>query len=238
MPAMTAPRSKLLTFAKLMRLPNVFTAIADPLAGWFAIGGGPPGWQLPLIVGASACFYTAGVVFNDCFDTVLDARERPERPLPSGAVSQRAAWTLATSLMATGLVFAALAGWFAIGIGVFLAGMIFFYNAWASRITSLRPLVLGTCRFANFLLGMRCAPPRLWWMPAVLGAYAGTITFLSRHESGNAALQATIKRLLLGIIVVDAVIVLASPYGDWMGALLVASLLIPAIALSKLLAMT
>jgi 4-hydroxybenzoate polyprenyltransferase len=229
-------RSKLLAYAQLMRLPNVFTAVADPLAGWFVVGGGDPAWQLALLTGASACLYTSGVVFNDVFDFDLDCVERPERPLPSGAISRRAGWTLATVLMITGLVLAALAGKFALGIGVFLAAMIFFYNAWARRIATLRPLVLGSCRFANFLLGMRYAPPQLWWMPAVLGAYAGTITFLSRHEADNPGLQRAIKWLLLGIIVVDAALVAAR--GDWIGAAIVLTLIIPAMALGKMFAMT
>lgn len=233
---MPDPRSKLLAYAQLMRLPNVFTAVADPLAGWFVVGGGDPAWQLALLTGASACLYTSGVVFNDVFDFDLDCVERPERPLPSGAISRRVGSTLASALMAAGLALAALAGRFAFGIGIFLAAMIFFYNAWAKRIATLRPLVLGSCRFANFLLGMRFAPPQLWWMPAVLGAYAGTITFLSQHEADNLGLQRTIKWLLLGIILVDATLVAAR--GDWLGALIVLTLIVPAMALGKMFAMT
>lgn len=235
-PPMPAVRSKLLACAQLMRLPNAFTAVADPLAGWFVVGGAERSWQLALLAGASACLYTSGVVFNDCFDYELDCRERPERPLPNGAISRPAGWTIAVSLMIAGLVLAACAGKSAFGIGVFLAAMIFFYNAWARRFAALRPLVLGSCRFASFLLGMRDAPPQLWWMPAVLGAYAGAITFLSRHEADNPGLQRTIKWLLLGIIVVDAALVAAR--GDWIGALIVLSLLVPALALGRFLAMT
>lgn len=189
-------------------------------------------------MGASACFYTSGIVFNDCFDYVLDSLERPERPLPSGAVTLKTAWLLGSALMIAALALAALAGPVPFGVGVFLGAMIFFYNAWARRFAVLRPLVLGTCRFANFLLGMRCLPVRMWWMPAAVGIYAGIITFLSRREANNPALQQIIKRLLLGIIVVDAVVVMFSPFGDWIGALLVLSLLVPALVLGRVFAMT
>jgi 4-hydroxybenzoate polyprenyltransferase len=235
---MATERPKLLAYARLVRLPNAVTAMADPLAGWFAVGGGAPGWHLPLLVAASACFYTSGVVFNDCADYELDCVERPERPLPSGAVSPKIAWMLGAVLMLAGLVLAGLVGPVPFGVGLFLGAMITFYNAWARRFTTLRPLVMGTCRFASFLLGMRCFPLGLAWMPSLLGLYAGSITFLSTHEAGNAALQRTIKRMLLGIIVVDAIIVLLSPFGDWAGALLVLSLLIPALAMGKVFAMT
>jgi len=207
--------------------------MADPLAGWFAIGGGVPAWKLPLLVVASACLYTSGIVFNDLFDYDLDCVEHPERPLPSGAVSLKTAWVLGVALMIVGLALAGIAGPVPLGIAVFLAGMIFFYNAWARRIAALRPLVLGSSRFANFLLGMRCFPLRLSWMPAVLGVYAGLITFLSTYEAGNPTLQRIIRQMLLGIIVVDAIIVLLSPFGDWVGVLLVLSLLVPAFVLGK-----
>jgi 4-hydroxybenzoate polyprenyltransferase len=235
---MTNQRPKFLVYAQLLRLPNAFAAMADPLAGWFAVGGGVPAWQLPLLVGASACFYTSGIVFNDCFDYQLDSIERPERPLPSGAVSLKTAWLLGSALMIAALALAALVGPVPLGVGTFLGSMIVFYNAWARRFAVLRPLVLGTCRFANFLLGMRCLPVRMWWMPATLGVYAGIITFLSHREADNPALQQIIKRLLSGVIVVDAIVVLLSPFGDSIGALLVLSLLVPTIVLDRVLATT
>src|ERR1051326_562728 len=105
---MATARPKFLAYARLVRLPNAFTAMADPLAGWFAGGGGAPGWHLPLLVTASACFYTSGVVFNDCVDYELDCVERPERPLPSGAVSRKIAWVLGAVLMLAGLLLAGL----------------------------------------------------------------------------------------------------------------------------------
>jgi 4-hydroxybenzoate polyprenyltransferase len=235
---MTSTRPKFLAFCQLLRLPNVFTAMADPLAGWFAVGGGAPAWELPLLVVASACFYTSGLVFNDCFDYELDCVERPERPLPRGAVSRKAAWTLGVALMVIGLGLAGLAGPVPFGVGIFLGAMILFYNAWARHFAVLRGLVLGACRFANFLFGMRCLPLRLTWMPAVIAVYTASITLLSMHEAGNPALRRIIKRMLLGIIVVDAAIVLLSPFGDPVGALLVLSLLVPAVVLGRAFAMT
>jgi len=229
--------SKLLAYGRLLRLPTVFTAIADPLAGWFLVGGGSPAWPLALLAGTSACLYTAGIVFNDCFDYRLDCREHPERPLPSGAISLRAAATLGAALMLVGLGLAMLAGAVAFGIASFIAAMVFFYNAWAQRFPLLGPLALGTCRFANFLLGMRCCPPRLWLAPAALGVYVTMLAVIAQREVERPAGRVTVKRLWLGIIVLDAVAV-AVGRGDWVGALLVLSLLVPAIALSQTAAMT
>src|SRR5437867_5612120 len=135
-------RSKLLAYAQLLRLPDVFTAAADPIAGWFVVGGGGQPWQLAALAGAGACLYTAGIVFNDCFDYALDGRERPERPLPSGAISRRTAALLGAALMTAGLALAMSVGVVAFGIAAFLAIMIFFYNAWSKHFLVLGPLTM------------------------------------------------------------------------------------------------
>lgn len=234
---MSLPRTKLIAYTQLMRLPNLFTAAADPLAGWLVIGGSDPTWQLVPMVGASVCLYTSGIVFNDCFDYELDCLERPERPLPSGAILRKTAWMLGAVLMVAGLALAALVGGVALGIALFLSAMIFFYNAWAKRIFLLGPLAIGACRFANFLLGMRSMPVGARsWMPVALGCYVVAVTFLARREVEDVALQSIVKRLLLGIIVLDAAFV--ATRGDWLGAALVLSLLVPAVVLAKLIPMT
>ncbi len=233
---MRQPRTRLLAYAQLMRLPNLFTAAADPLAGWLVVGGGSPSWHLLLLVGTSVCLYTAGMIYNDWFDLAVDRVERPQRPLPSGAIRPRRAAVLATVLMISGLGLAALAGDYAFGIALFLAAMIFFYNSWAKRFVSLGPLVMGCCRFANFFLGMRFAPPRLWWMPALLGVYVVVLSLVARSEVVKPQVRPVVRQLLLGIILVDAGLVLSQ--GDVIGALLVAGLMIPALALSRLFAMT
>ncbi len=48
-------------------------------------------WLLAPLVAASTLLYASGVVLNDVFDLRRDARERPERPLPSRRVSLPAA---------------------------------------------------------------------------------------------------------------------------------------------------
>src|SRR5260221_2691316 len=125
---MSTPLLKFMKYTQLIRLANVFTAVADPLAGWFAVGGGNPPTQLLFLVGASACLYTSGIVFNDCFDYDIDMLERPNRPLPSGVITCRTAWTLAASLMTLGLALAALAGKLPGVVALFFAGAIFVFK--------------------------------------------------------------------------------------------------------------
>ena len=99
-------------YLELLRLPNVFTAMADVVMGFFfvvVVNVPVDAARLGLLVGASSLLYCAGMVLNDVFDFDLDARERPERPLPSGRISRPAAARLGWGLLATGVVLGVLA---------------------------------------------------------------------------------------------------------------------------------
>src|SRR5215218_3456136 len=99
-----------------MRPANIVTAVADILAG-IAIAGNAAHANLfqqntaavLLLVFSTIGLYGGGVVFNDVFDADLDAVERPERPIPSGLISRKAATLLALLLLIIGIVAAAFA---------------------------------------------------------------------------------------------------------------------------------
>ena len=75
-------------YLQLLRLPNVFTAMADMLLGFLFTHQTLEPWpQFVLLLGSSSLLYLAGMVLNDYFDRDQDARERPLRPIPSGRVS-------------------------------------------------------------------------------------------------------------------------------------------------------
>src|SRR5262245_28722487 len=79
--------NRLLPYAQLVRLPNVFTALADIALGALVTAALPAHWPaFVLLLLASACLYSAGMVWNDYFDLEQDRRERPFRPLPSGRI--------------------------------------------------------------------------------------------------------------------------------------------------------
>src|SRR5690242_2306567 len=96
-------------YLQLVRLPNVFTAAADSLAGWLLVRGTfeTPGRWLPLLA-ASMAIYAAGIALNDVFDLATDLKERPDRPLPSGQVSRSFAVSLGAILLLLGPALAAL----------------------------------------------------------------------------------------------------------------------------------
>jgi hypothetical protein len=186
-------------YAQLVRLPNLFTALADICLGWLAaLAAGAPGTRWPsfaLLMCASACLYSAGMVWNDFFDLEQDRRERPFRPLPSGRVPRRSAAFLGTALLLGGLGFAALAGWFdaaassrAWCLSGLLVVAILLYDAWLKR-TWLGPLAMGCCRFLNVLLGLTIADETsLSWaariyVAGVVGLYIVGVTWFARTEA-------------------------------------------------------
>src|SRR6266404_2937808 len=106
-------RSSPRAYAQLLRLPNVFTALADICLGWLgALAAGVPGTRWPsfaCLLFASASLYSAGMVWNDFFDIEQDRRERPFRPLPSGRIVPSQAARIGLALFGTGLFFGFLA---------------------------------------------------------------------------------------------------------------------------------
>ena len=81
---------------RLLRLPNLFTAPGDSLAGYFLasafIGNKTVSlWTIVLLAVTSVFIYAFGVVMNDLVDYKEDCINRPERPLPSGKISRQRA---------------------------------------------------------------------------------------------------------------------------------------------------
>src|SRR5262249_11279861 len=104
--------SRLRTYAQLIRLPNVFTAIADIALGALVARALPERWlPFSLLAFTSAFLYGAGMVWNDFFDIEQDRKERPFRPIPSGRISRETAALFGAALLAGGLLFALIAAW-------------------------------------------------------------------------------------------------------------------------------
>src|SRR5687768_4648371 len=107
-----ADQSRTLAWWQLLRAANVFTAASNVIAGFLIV---QHAWQpadaLAALIAASACLYLAGMVLNDVYDAELDARERPERPIPSGRIDRRTASSAAWALLTAGLLLSWLAAW-------------------------------------------------------------------------------------------------------------------------------
>src|SRR6266478_6117111 len=108
---MTAvPRTRLRAWFQLLRPPNLFTVPGDPLMGYLLANPSDLDWSLAWAVLASLCLYCAGLLMNDLADQAEDRRERPARPLPSGAVRPGPVWGATALLGGAGLLAAWVAG--------------------------------------------------------------------------------------------------------------------------------
>jgi 4-hydroxybenzoate polyprenyltransferase len=216
-----------------VRLPNVFTALADIGLGMLTVSAFDPeavgwwrGWLFLMM--ASACLYSAGMVWNDFFDVVQDRRERPFRPLPSGRVTIGEAAFLGTFLLIFGVYYAAFAGTSTTSVapdlvGVFLpydagtpptfvalglAGAILLYDGLLKK-TWAGPLGMGLCRFLNVLLGLSPAEASVipWstriYLATVVGIYIVGVTWFARTEarsSSRPALAMAACVMLTGLV--------------------------------------
>jgi 4-hydroxybenzoate polyprenyltransferase len=154
------------------------------LAGFAVAGRGNPR-ALPWLLGATMCLYAGGVVLNDVFDLEIDRRERPERPLPSGRVSLRAAAALGATLLLAGVGLAFGAGRGAGAVALATALCILLYDAWGKRHTWTGPINMGLCRAGNLMLGVAAVPGGLaaaWPLGGLPLVYITAVTAVSRGE--------------------------------------------------------
>jgi 4-hydroxybenzoate polyprenyltransferase len=221
--------ASLLAWVRLLRLPNHATAVADVLAGYLIVSQTRAiDWPAPALwwaILASLGFYAAGMVLNDVFDLALDREERPGRPLPSGQIGVRTAAAAGNILMAVGSVaacataFAAQSPWPAL-VGALLTAAVWIYNRHA-KATSMGPLVMGSCRGLNWLLGMAAAGgphlPHQWLLPIGMGVYVMGITVYARdeaEESRGETLAAGTIIMLIGLATAGLSPWLAARAGD------------------------
>ncbi|HTU16570.1 MAG TPA: UbiA family prenyltransferase [Gemmataceae bacterium] len=199
--------SDLRAYAQLTRLPNLPTALADICLGALAAGALPQhALAFAALLPASACLYSAGMVWNDYFDQEQDRRERPFRPLPSGRVAPREAVWLGISLFAAGTLLALLAGRTSLLIALCLMGAILAYDGWLKR-TWAGPLAMGTCRFLNVLLGVSACGsllgPRGAHLALIVGLYIVGVTWFARTEarlSNQNALRGAAAVMLVSLL--------------------------------------
>jgi 4-hydroxybenzoate polyprenyltransferase len=186
--------ARALAYARLLRLPNVFTALADIGLGIFAAGLSVSWVAAALISVASAALYCGGMVWNDYFDLDQDRHERPFRPLPSGEITPGGAARLGTVLLAAGWLCAAVTGRFSVPfdpepaiIAALLVAAILLYDRWLKR-SLVGPVGMGSCRFLNVLLGCSIAGAVIpcglrIHLAAVVGLYIVGVTWFARAEA-------------------------------------------------------
>ena len=224
----TEPKFSWLAWAQLVRLPTVFTILADVGAAFLLVAHGPyPLGRFICILIAGVALYWAGMILNDVFDVEKDRQERPNRPLPAGLVSIKSASRAGWGLLFFGVVAAATSGylpgelqngvsvpnsWLPGAVSVALAVMIVAYDGPLKK-TPVAPFAMGTCRFLSFLLGASVClmvangmtfPKHLIAIALGFGIYVAGITSIARNEAiggRSASLNSGMVLLIVGIVI-------------------------------------
>jgi len=145
---------KLIAYFQLSRPLNVLITFASiPVACWIA-GGTAYSWFYILLAGMTGALVAAGAnAINDVFDIDIDRINRPERPLPRGALTQQDArrmW-LIVSVMALGINL--FLNSIALLIVVFSIALLYFYSARLKRTVLAGNLVIGLMTGMAFIYG-------------------------------------------------------------------------------------
>ena len=185
-------------WGSLMRLPNLLSACGDAIAGLIFAAAithtsfSNIGYVILFAIGIpSICFYAAGMIHNDLCDVKEDLLQRPERPLPSGAISVPAAKLGMCLLFATGLSLVYVFSWHlnsqmrpvftALGLIV----CIFLYNGVLKQYSFIGSVSMGTCRALNLLLGVSYIMPfsiEHYIIAFCLLIYIVSITAMAKEE--------------------------------------------------------
>jgi UbiA prenyltransferase family len=179
---------------RLGRVSNLPTVWTNTLTGMVLAGGALAGpATLPLLI-ALSLFYVGGMYLNDAFDAKVDAIERPERPIPSGAIGARTVFAAGFAMLAAGSL---LLFWTGFGLpggtgpwsglcGVALGGAIVLYD-WHHKDNPLSPALMGLCRVLVYLaagLAFTVPPPAVLWLAALLLlCYLIGLTYVAKQEN-------------------------------------------------------
>lgn len=183
------------TALKLGRVSNLPTVWSNVLAA-LVIAGGVPSIATVVLLGLSASLlYVGGMYLNDAFDAELDAKERPERPIPAGEVSKGTVQTLGFGMLAAGV---AGVGVHAVtfGTGTYAAvlaaaatvALIVIYDLW-HKGNPIGPAIMGLCRVGVYALSALSVAPSLsepvLWGGGLLLLYVLGLTYVAKHENSG-----------------------------------------------------
>lgn len=202
------------TALKLARVSNLPTVWSNVIAASALAGGAP--WLTIVATGAGmSLLYTGGMFLNDAFDRDIDARERAERPIPSGEAPPNLVFACGFAFLAAGVALLALQSPRAGVAGLVLAGVIVLYDL-HHKGNPLSPLLMGACR-ALVYIGAAATLLRPVWTPVLLGAVA---LFLYVSGLTLAAKQERLDRVSNGwpflLIAAPLLLAVAIPLSSWM----------------------
>lgn len=204
-PASKPRVSPWLLLGRVSNLPTVWSntlaGIALAIAAQTAAGVAMPApsrMHVLLLALGLSLLYVGGMYLNDAFDRGFDALHRPERPIPSGAVSARAVLTLGFGMLGGGVALSAYAG--------FARTSAFSGALWAAALAiviviydlhhkgnPLSPVLMGLCRVLVYvtaaLATFAAYSPALAIACIALLGYLIGLTFIAKHETSGSIVR-------------------------------------------------
>ncbi len=114
---------------KLSRPMSTLTGVLAVLLGGYVAGTGA--WDMIALAALATLFVSAAAnAWNDYRDVEIDRINQPQRPLPSGMVSVRAALIFSVTLAALSILLAALISPLALAIAVASNILLYVYSVW------------------------------------------------------------------------------------------------------------
>jgi 4-hydroxybenzoate polyprenyltransferase len=179
------------TLLVLGRISNLPTVWSNCLAGWI-LGGSGSALRFILLCAGASLLYIGGMYLNDAFDAQFDQQHRRERPIPSGAISERTVWQLGFTWLALGLLLLSSLGFATAFLALLLALTILLYDA-IHKIFAFSPVLMAVCRFYVYLAAASVGYDGITglsiWSGLVLACYVVGLSYLARRESTGVTLQ-------------------------------------------------
>ena len=179
---------------RLGRVSNLPTVWTNTLAGIVLAGGDVTDPKAAPLLVALSLFYVAGMYLNDAYDAGIDARERPERPIPSGQVSAETVFAIGFGMMGLALALLIWVGYGATagtGLGPLMGGLglgaaIVLYDR-RHKDNLLSPVLMGLCRVLVYVTaGLAVAhelPAALLIGALLLLCYLIGLTYVAKQET-------------------------------------------------------
>ncbi|WP_437968888.1 UbiA family prenyltransferase [Sorangium sp. So ce260] len=214
--------SRARVYLRLGRVSNLPTVWTNVLCGMALSGSGLRAPEVALVGLAVSLMYVGGMFLNDAFDREIDARERPERPIPSGLVSAREVFAVGYGLLGAGVLlvgghaYLESRGAAPVVASALLAGAIVLYDAW-HKGNPLSPALMGLCRVLVYATAALAAGGQLG--SAVFGGglallfYLIGLTAIAKQEN----LLAVRSLWALGFMAVPFLTTIGAPLTGLMG---------------------
>ncbi|WP_316746338.1 UbiA-like protein EboC [Pedobacter gandavensis] len=213
-----------IAYITIMRPANLVTSVADVLAGvaisgYFLTTAFDFEHLLPifLLCIATLGLYSGGVIFNDVFDAEKDKKERPGRPIPSGAISKNDAAVFGGICFTVGVVAAAAVNLTALALALLILITALTYDKWSKHLTVMGPVTMGLCRGLNLLLGVSIfsRSPEIWWLVIAIIpiVYIASLTIINRRKGDDKSKTTLYLAAFLYAFVIACILFIANSKG-------------------------